>query len=186
MFTLIALTKNVRHLILAAVTVCTLSFAFVPAASACGPEFECAETYTVQAGDTLYGISLKYHVDLWTIEYMNYVPNPRLLQVGQKLCIPNITPKSAPRLSIVGVEAGRTVTVQVENLAPNQKVDVRLGKNGTLGVNGEIVGTATTDANGKFSATYAIPQALQADSIIAIRVESQTGRYAYDWFWNQP
>lgn len=180
------LTNNLRHLLLAALAVSILSFVHVPAASACGgPEFECAETYTVQAGDTLYGLSLKYHVELWAIQEMNYVPEPKLLQVGQKLCIPNTTPASAPRLNIVSVEAGRTVTVQAVNLAPNQKVEVRLGKNGTLGVSGALVGTVTTDANGQFSGTYTLPENLRADSIVAIRIESQNGRYAYDWFWNQ-
>lgn len=186
MFTFTTLTQNLRHLFLAALAVGTFSLTSVPTASACGgPMYECAETYTVQAGDTLYGISLKYHVELWTINEMNYVPKPKLLQIGQKLCIPNTTPPAAPRLNVTGVEAGRTVTVQVGNLAPNQKVEVRLGKNGTLGVNGVLVGTATTDANGQFSATYTLPENLRADAIIAIRVESQNGRYAYDWFWNQ-
>lgn len=44
-------------------------------------------TYTVQAGDNLWDIALRFNIDLPTIEYANGLDNYSILQPGQKLKI---------------------------------------------------------------------------------------------------
>ena len=47
--------------------------------------------YTVQSGDTLGGIAIKYGVGISTLQDVNNVLDPRTLQLGQKLIIPRAT-----------------------------------------------------------------------------------------------
>ncbi len=57
-------------------------------------------------------------------------------------------------------------------------------KFGTCGINGSHVATIQSGSGGTFSATYAIPESLKGQTQIAIRLESTTGFYAYNWFYN--
>lgn len=66
-----------------------------------------ADTYVVQAGDTLwdiakrfYGDPFKYHL----ISKANHLTNPNLIAVGQRLTIPRLTPPPPPRSQIVAVK----------------------------------------------------------------------------------
>jgi hypothetical protein len=45
---------------------------------------------------------------------------------------------------------------------------------------------ATTDSmdGGEFSATYSIPEELQGEALIAIRLDGDGGYYSYNWFYN--
>lgn len=57
------------------------------------PATPAARTYTVQAGDTLYGIAQQYygHGDSWPVVYhanASKISNPNLIYVGQALTIP--------------------------------------------------------------------------------------------------
>ena len=45
-------------------------------------------SYTVEAGDTLKGIALRYQVSIEKITEMNNITNPNLIEVGQVLLIP--------------------------------------------------------------------------------------------------
>ncbi|NIV12212.1 MAG: hypothetical protein GWN62_13320 [Aliifodinibius sp.] len=73
-----------------------------------------------------------------------------------------------------------------KNFTTDDTYDVYIGKFGTKGVGGVKVGTQATDANGKFTGTYAIPASLQNEAKLAIRfVSPAAGYYAYDWFVNQ-
>lgn len=52
--------------------------------------------YTVQAGDTLWGLSVKkFHVNLKDLVNDNAIENPDLIQVGQKLTIRKTAPQPA-------------------------------------------------------------------------------------------
>ena len=55
---------------------------------------------------------------------------------------------------------------------------------GTLGLGGVIVATTNSGAGGAFTATYTIPDALKGSQRIAIRMDSNMGYFAYNWFWN--
>lgn len=52
------------------------------------PPVGCRVLYTVVPGDTLYAISRRYSVNLWTLAARNNIYNLNLIYVGQRLCIP--------------------------------------------------------------------------------------------------
>jgi hypothetical protein len=91
-----------------------------------------------------------------------------------------------PLISIVKVEADTQVTIQATNFPANTDFKVMMGVYGTLGVNGTVIETINTGAGGSFQDTYLIPEALKGSEKIAIRLESTTGYYSYDWFVNVP
>lgn len=52
------------------------------------PPVGCRAIHVVVPGDTLYAISRKYGVNLWTLGAVNNIYNLNLIYVGQRLCIP--------------------------------------------------------------------------------------------------
>jgi LysM repeat protein len=48
----------------------------------------CSEYYTVKRGDTLYGIARRFNMSWDEIEQVNDLANPRVIHVGNVLCIP--------------------------------------------------------------------------------------------------
>jgi LysM repeat protein len=170
----------------------------------------CQPSYTVQPGDNLYRIGLKYGVAWPRLAEANNLANPRLIFPGQVLCIPaanatpaasttpgttatavptgqpqpTLAPGAVPAITIVSVTPGVTVTIQTANFPAHQMFEVRMGKNGTFGVNGTLVTQQDSGAGGSFTATYNIPASLKNERIIAIRLESQAGYFSYGWFAN--
>lgn len=51
----------------------------------------CAAVHTVEAGETLYGISQKYGVDYRRLMMLNGIKNPNNIFAGQEICIPRNT-----------------------------------------------------------------------------------------------
>jgi LysM repeat protein len=51
--------------------------------------YSCVAYYTVQAGDNLYRISLKYNVSMAALMAANGITNPDFVYAGQTLCIPS-------------------------------------------------------------------------------------------------
>jgi len=92
-----------------------------------------------------------------------------------------------PRTQIVSVSRNESVTVRFTNLPPRDEFRVTMGRIGTRGVNGIKVGTIDTQAGDTQTLTFNIPEALQGQARIAIRIESKTGSgyFAYDWFYNR-
>lgn len=131
----------------------------------------------------------------------NFSPYPRFAMVAVVLAIlasllgSAVQPAaaSAPAaaepasLSVVGVVAGKSVTIKVINMPANKEFRVRMNVIGTKGIDGTIAGTARTNQDGSFTATFAIPSQLKDKSTIAIRIEAtdKTGWYAYNWFYNR-
>lgn len=96
-----------------------------------------------------------------------------------------IPPGTIPTISIVSVDAGKTVTIQTNNYPANDNFDVLMGKIGTRGVGGTKVTTVSSGAGGAQTFTFTIPDALKADQQIAIRLQSPaTGYFSYNWFFN--
>lgn len=66
----------------------------VPPGPTAQPQFStgttpaCRYYHTVQAGENLYRISLRYGVSMWTIAQANRILNLNYIRVGQVLCIP--------------------------------------------------------------------------------------------------
>jgi hypothetical protein len=89
-----------------------------------------------------------------------------------------------PTFKIQSVTAGAKVGVLTSNFPPNQTFTVRMGKYGTLGVGGTVVGTLDSGTGGAFTAEFTIPDALKSESRLAIRMDSPLGYYAYNWFYN--
>jgi len=175
----------------------------------------CAQSYTVQAGDNLYRIGLKYVLAWPRLAEANNLANPRLIFPGQVLCIPaaNATPAATvspaitstplptaqptaaaqptqapgtvPSITILGVTPGVSVTIQTANFPAHKTFDVRMGLNGTSGVNGTLVTKQDSGTGGSFTATYNIPAALKNERVIAIRLESASGYFSFGWFANR-
>lgn len=61
--------------------------------------------YTVAPGNTLYSIARTYNSTVENIQKFNYIPNPNLIFVGQKIIIP----LSPPEAIIYTVKRGDTL-----------------------------------------------------------------------------
>ena len=89
-----------------------------------------------------------------------------------------------PTFSISSVVRDKTVTIHTKNFPRDMEFTVLMGAMGTRGVNGIEVKTINSGAGGAFDATYDIPAALHGSHQIAIRLESNSGYFAYNWFYN--
>lgn len=77
--------------------------------------------YTVQAGDTLYSIAIRYGTTVDAIQSANGIVNPSLIKVGQKLIIPGRGTTSTPNT------AGTRYVVQADDTL--YSIAARFGKN---------------------------------------------------------
>jgi hypothetical protein len=89
-----------------------------------------------------------------------------------------------PTIDVTGVVKDTSVSIKTSNFPANTKFDVRMGKFGTMGVNGIKVTTIDSGGGGAFSSTFSIPADLKGESLIAIRLESASGYFSYNWFQN--
>jgi hypothetical protein len=103
------------------------------------------------------------------------------------LAVPASAAQLHPYFNILEVVKDQTVTIQVFNFPANDSFRVTMGKYGSLGIGGVVVGFTESGAGGSFQATYTIPSTLAGYERIAIRLQSPaSGYYAYNWFWNNP
>lgn len=272
-FKFVAFPQWLRRLAPAALAL-ALAFAALPAAAPVAAANDCQAQYTVQRGDTLYKIGLKYNMTWDRIAKANNIAGEKIY-AGQVLCIPQprtssgdsgnasgevkyilaltdvnlrkgagtnfgvitvlaggqtarVTGKSAdgkwwrvicpdgttgecyvsadasltqpttapgsgtgqpgpaktPTIRITAVAKDQTVTIQTADFPAGQKFTVRMGKIGTQAVNGIVVTTTDSGQGGAFTASYTIPAELRGQSQIAIRLESSSGYFSYNWFWN--
>jgi hypothetical protein len=89
-----------------------------------------------------------------------------------------------PTISISSVNPRTTVTIRTHNFPANTTFKVRMGEYGTRGVDGELVDEIDSGDGGSFKLMFSIPESLKGDSRVAIRFESDSGYYAYNWFTN--
>jgi LysM repeat protein len=97
---------------------------------------------------------------------------------------PTPNPVVVPTISILSVKRDQTVTLQAVDFPAGMKFKVLMGPFGSAGVNGYEVTTTDSGAGGSFKATYTIPEKMKGSLLIAIRLESTSGYYSYNWFWN--
>ena len=102
--------------------------------------------------------------------------------------VPTVAPTPStvviPTFSIVSVVKDTSVKIQTANFPPSQDFVVTMGPIGSLGVGGTVVATTNSGAGGVFTAVYNIPAQLAGTPQIAIRMQSASGYYAFNWFWN--
>lgn len=91
-----------------------------------------------------------------------------------------------PLIFIVSVTPGESVTIRTANFPRNTDFDVLMNYYGTLGIGGEKVATVNSGAGGILTWTFNIPSFLKDAARIAIRLQSKSGYYSYNWFWNKP
>ena len=153
----------------------------------------CAAHHTIRWGETPYKIGLRYNMTWKPIAQANNLVDPNRIFAGQVLCIPSTTPPSTnpppgsssiPTFIITGVTRNKQVSIKTNNFPPHQDFRVTMGKFGTKGVAGIEVGETSSGSGGAFTATYSIPPALRGLDRIAIRLESPSGYYSYNWFYN--
>lgn len=102
------------------------------------------------------------------------------VQVNQ----PAPQPNKIPTIIILAVIKDDEVTIRTEDFPADTTFFVRMGKNGTLGVDGILVDKFNSKNGGAITVTYDIPEKLHGEKQIAIRLESQTGYFSYNWFDN--
>ena len=89
-----------------------------------------------------------------------------------------------PIFSVTDVERNLAVGIETDNLPAGQTFTVKMGKFLTRGIDGIEVGTLDTGEGGVLKSTFTIPKELADLPRIAIRMDSDDGYYAYNWFWN--
>jgi len=99
---------------------------------------------------------------------------------------PTTPTQAIPTFEIKAVEAGKTVTIAAKDFPKSVDFVVRMGKNGTKGVDGIVAAEVTSSDTGAFEASFPIPADLADETWIAIRLDSKVGGwYSYNWFVNQ-
>ena len=103
--------------------------------------------------------------------------------VNQPVSYPS-EPEKIPTIVIVAVTQNDQVTIRTQDFPADTKFSVRMGKIGTIGIDGILVENFNSKKGGSITATFDIPKKLQGEKQIAIRLDSQTGYYSYNWFDN--
>ena len=89
-----------------------------------------------------------------------------------------------PSFTISEVKKDATVTILTQDMPGNLDWKVLMGEYNTRAENGIEVATFNSGAGGSMSVTFNIPDTLKGRAMISIRIESLTGGYYYNWFWN--
>lgn len=165
-----------------------------PAAAA----VSCSQWHTVQRGEYLVMIARMYDTDWRTLAELNDLDNPSRIYPGQKLCVstgkstsggsptPVATPVSGSGLRVyaLSVEEDESVTLRGKSLWANARYTVSLSRYDNKVFSSVVVGSAYTDKNGAFTATYAIPKELVDVARIEVRLDNGRGDAATNWFIN--
>jgi hypothetical protein len=75
--------------------------------------------------------------------------------------------------SVVSVKEGDTVRIKTNNLPANVTFKVYIGREGSKGINGILVGTLKDSKGGSVRSTFDIPDTLAKRSKLDIRIESK-------------
>jgi LysM repeat protein len=88
-----------------------------------GPVGPGGETYTVQAGDTLFDIALRFEVSVEELMEANEITDPTSLSVGQRLVIPGQGPGRVPEGTATPEGEAATATPSAEGVYIVQEGD---------------------------------------------------------------
>jgi len=127
----------------------------------------CSTNYTVQSGDTLSSIALKYNVTVQELASANDLKEPYQIFVGESLCIPAsaaVTPvatgtatATSPGFTIDAGSDPYTVVVTTAKLPKKTSYLVSLNRTGSRFTSKIKLGTMKTDKNGVATRTFRIP-----------------------------
>lgn len=95
---------------------------------------------------------------------------------------------SFPFLTVTEVVKDDEVTIRFTKLPAGVQYQVMMGKIGTRGEDGILVGTVRSADGGTVVKSFNIPASLRGDWAIAVRMEAPSrgpNAYAYNWFRNQ-
>lgn len=93
--------------------------------------------------------------------------------------------QAIPTITILSVVEDESVTIRTSDFPADTRFEVRMGKSGTAGVDGILVESFNSRNGGSFIITFEIPEKLHQEERIAIRLESSSGYYSYNWFENE-
>jgi len=93
-------------------------------------------------------------------------------------------PERIPTITILSVTQNDQVAIRTQDFPSDTKFFVQMGKIGTTGLDGILVETFNSKKGGSITVTFDIPKELHGEKQIAIRLESKTGYYSYNWFDN--
>jgi len=98
--------------------------------------------------------------------------------------LPQAAFAAVPSFTFTTIKVGESVTIHAINFPQNTNFTVRMDVFGNLAIGGTIVGTVSS-GNGTFDATFNIPASLKDAATIAMRLDSASGWYSYNWFTNK-
>ncbi|HEL2383654.1 TPA: LysM peptidoglycan-binding domain-containing protein [Streptococcus suis] len=147
-----------------------------------------AETYTVQSGDTLSAIALKYNTSVEKLAEQNKISNPNLIHVGQAIEVGTTeekTAEQAPVAETVAVEATTAYTsnLSAEDAAAKEWIAMKESSGSYTAQNGIYIGRyqlTNTYLNGDYSPEN---QERVADAYVAERYGSWSAAQAF-WLAN--
>jgi uncharacterized protein YraI len=116
----------------------------------------------------------------WVSADHNLTRPSATIQVNQ----PAPEPNKIPTITILSVVQNDEVTIRTQDFPADTTFFVRMGKNGTGGIDGILVDKFNSKKGGTITITLDIPDKLHGEKQIAIRLESQTGYFSYNWFEN--
>lgn len=115
-------------------------------------------------------------------------PDPTAVPEPTATAVPPVTryfyTGPIPLIYIEAVKRGEWVSISTKNFPKDTEFKVLMGEYGTLGVNGEEVEVVESEDGGVLEWTFNIPESLAKRNLIAIRLESVSGYYSFNWFWN--
>jgi hypothetical protein len=90
-----------------------------------------------------------------------------------------------PKITIMGVQKNKAVTVQTGNFPPNQVFTIRMGPLSGFSGNNKVTGTVYSGSGGTFLITTFIPGDYANVDKLTIRLDSNLGFYAFNAFENK-
>lgn len=86
---------------------------------------------------------------------------------------------------VVAVKQDDSVTIRTKDFPVRTNFNVLMDKVGKQARGGKPAGSFNTGSGGTLELTFDVPEALQGELILAIRVESSDGYQASSWFFNR-
>ena len=88
------------------------------------------------------------------------------------------------RINILSVNANKSVTVEALNFPAHEDFKVRVGPYYTFARAYRVMDTINSGSGGNFQFTVNLPDNVAADDLVAIRLDSPSGYYVYNAFYN--